>query len=378
MDVATPPDAVAREEILRRAYLTTWLSGALAGVVGFATAFRPFVSDVGTVFTWIGAANSAILLLLWWLFRSGHIVRRAPEVLLVFVTLVAIPIIVISGGPNSQFAPLLPLFPICGVMLGGKRAAVAIFAFWAVALPLLHLLGPVIPDLTGELHDPAKSASRALWLVLASLVGLIFGLHFDRTTRRLQEQLQEMVERDPLTGVANRRGLEIAMAQVMSAASRSGDWVTFMVLDLDHFKEFNDRKGHAEGDRALQAVARALEGECRRGTDRVARIGGEEFVVILADTDRDGAQAMAGKLLAAVRSLGIPHPREDGRPLTATIGYTSVPGFTAPGADELFRAADAALYEGKRRGRNQAVEARELAVAGDGVLAGDLPPEPGA
>jgi diguanylate cyclase (GGDEF)-like protein len=349
-------------EVLRRAQQATWLAGVLAVVSTLASIVRPLVAEMPPIFSVIGAANSFFLACAWWAMRSGWVVRWAPGLLLGLVTLSLFPLITISGGPSSQFVTMLPLFPLAGVMLGGSRLGLALLVFWSVAILSMRLGHELVPDLTGEGFDGAKDNARTLWLILTSIVGFLFGLHFDGSTRRLQAQLVDLVERDPLTGVANRRGLDLGLSRSLSAAARLDQRVTVMIVDVDFFKRFNDHRGHAEGDLALQRIAAALTGHCRHGQDLVARFGGEEFVVVLGDTDADAARIVADKLRHAVRGLDLRFDPALDSPLTVTIGYVCVAARLDASQDELLRAADSALYEGKRRGRDRSV----LAVLREG------------
>lgn len=358
--VATDVDP---EEIQRRARQATWLTGLLTAVIGFATLFRPMVSDVGHTFTLLGAANTAILALWWWLFRSGRIVRQAPVILIALGTIIALPLILISGGPNSQFGPVIPLFPICGVMLGGRRMAIGMTVFWIVALAVLTQAGPALPDLTGAAWHQEKAASRALWLILSSTIALAFALHFDTSAGRLRARLLAMAERDPLTGVANRRGLDAALGRALALAARRTEHLTLTIVDVDHFKRFNDLRGHAEGDLALRKVADTLVAQCREGQDIVARFGGEEFVVVLGGTDRVAARFVADKLRHAIHALGLSYAPGGADALTATIGFVSIDGSEEVSHDTLLRRADAALYEGKRLGRDRSIDADDLPSA---------------
>ena len=344
-------------EVLLRARQATWLAGVLAVVATLGALVRPLVAPMPPIFSVIGALNSAILMTAWWVFGAGYMVRWAPSLLLSLVTLSLFPLIVLSGGPSSQFAIMLPMFPLAGVMLGGKPLGAAMLLFWSLSLLGMQLGGEHLPDLTGEVFVPEKISARTLWIVLTSTVGFLFGLHFEASNRRLRSQLLDLVERDPLTGAANRRGLDAALSRSLSAAARAGRWVTVMIADVDCFKRFNDHRGHAEGDLALQRIAEAFMNHTRLGQDRVARFGGEEFVLVLGDTDAHAARIVAEKLRATIRRLDLRHDPQRDEPLTVTIGYVSVPGGSAATHDQLLRVADAALYEGKRAGRDRAVEA---------------------
>lgn len=344
-------------EVLLRARQATWLAGVLAVVSTLAALVRPLVAPMPPIFSMIGAANSAILLCAWWAFGAGYVVRWAPSLLLSLVTLSLFPLMVISGGPSSQFAIMLPMFPLAGVMLGGKPLGAAMLLFWSLSMLGMQVGAEHMPDLTGEVFAPAKVSARTLWIVLTSTVGFLFGLHFDASNRKLQSQLIELVEKDPLTGAANRRGLDVALSRSLSSAARAGRWVTVMIVDVDCFKRFNDHRGHAEGDLALQRIAEALMNHTRLGQDRVARFGGEEFVLVLGDTDAPAARLVADKLRVTIRRLDLRYDPLLEEPLTVTIGYVSVPGGSAATHDQLLRVADAALYEGKRAGRDRSVEA---------------------
>jgi len=135
------------------------------------------------------------------------------------------------------------------------------------------------------------------------------------------------------------------------------------MIDVDHFKLYNDRLGHGAGDEALKAVAAALGGCGRRPADLVARYGGEEFVAVLPDTPATGALHVAQAMVAAVAALALPHPASSAGPnLTVSVGVAT--GRAGSDAGETCAAADQALYLAKDQGRNRAVLHRPAAEAG--------------
>lgn len=181
--------------------------------------------------------------------------------------------------------------------------------------------------------------------------------HLDITKRKLAELgLEELAVRDGLTGIANRRRLDAFLADTWRRAARGQQPTSLLLLDIDHFKRFNDRYGHMAGDDCLRGIGRALTAFARRPDDLAARFGGEEFCLVLGDTSGPQAKAVADKLCGAIEALAIPHDGNSaGRFVTASIGVaTAVPagdGGTTPGS--LLRAADAALYSAKKQGRNR-------------------------
>lgn len=194
----------------------------------------------------------------------------------------------------------------------------------------------------------------ALWLhlVLNPMPGnLMQGIVNDVTEqKRAEASAIAMAERDPLTGLLNRRGIEHRLGDAL-ATLRPDSGLALMVVDLDGFKQVNDTMGHDAGDRVLVAAARHLEAVVRR-TDLVARIGGDEFVVVLCALESaDTARFIASKI---VSTLARPVDCGDGQSATigASVGvaYTATP---ADAADKLMRRADDSMYEAKRAGKSQ-------------------------
>ncbi|MBU1817573.1 MAG: sensor domain-containing diguanylate cyclase, partial [Gammaproteobacteria bacterium] len=152
---------------------------------------------------------------------------------------------------------------------------------------------------------------------------------------------------DALTGLLNRRGFETQMAFGLAMARRSGRPLSLITVDVDHFKRVNDTYGHEAGDEVLRRLARTLE-ERLRGSDVIARLGGEEFVVLLPDTDLAGAQAIAQALVQAMADQQDPVVGS----ITVSAGVASMRGLQDNGTD-ILRRGDAALYEAKGQGRNR-------------------------
>ena len=172
---------------------------------------------------------------------------------------------------------------------------------------------------------------------------------------RLRETLRLQSIRDPLTGLYNRRFMDEALRRELARARRSQRPLALALVDVDHFKQFNDRHGHEAGDLVLQQVARALESRVR-SSDVVCRFGGEEFVVLMAELTPDLALRRAEELLQAVRELELTH---GGRPLGALSASLGLAFFPQHGEQPqpLLEAADTALYAAKHAGRDRVVTA---------------------
>ena len=190
-----------------------------------------------------------------------------------------------------------------------------------------------------------------------SLVGFMFDISERKRTEQqlisLQKELEELSFRDGLTGVANRRRFDAIIEVEWSHAQREQRPLSLIMMDIDYFKQYNDRYGHLEGDTCLKHVARMLASVGTRSRDLLARFGGEEFVLVLPETD----EAAAGKLAERCRDLilaeRIPHESSAIGPLlTISLGVGSVVPAHGDNLLSYIDAVDKRLYEAKQRGRN--------------------------
>ena len=187
-------------------------------------------------------------------------------------------------------------------------------------------------------------------VALTTVLGWIVG--------RKEDLLEELSVTDPLTGLANRRRLLAAFSDELNRSARYGTPLALLLIDLDRLKEINDRRGHAQGDRALQLVAESLRRSCR-ATDLAARTGGDEFLVLAVNTSAGEALALAHRVCATVRRLGAAEnektvPAAD---VTVSIGVADLDDITLPTFLALHAAADAALYAAKAAGRDRVLAA---------------------
>lgn len=183
-------------------------------------------------------------------------------------------------------------------------------------------------------------------------------------TRKLNDanrELSRLSSVDGLTGIPNRRVFDEALVREWRRSERRNAPLSLLLLDIDHFKEYNDCYGHQAGDDCLRAVAASLDRALRRSSDLAARYGGEEFVIVLPETDAQGAHKVAVSVLELVRGLGFEHVRSETAPVvTLSIGIaTAIPARDDDsGWKRLLASADAALYQAKKVGRNRAVAAQ--------------------
>jgi diguanylate cyclase (GGDEF)-like protein len=170
----------------------------------------------------------------------------------------------------------------------------------------------------------------------------------------MSDILESMAWKDGLTGIANRRRFDDALEIEWKRAQRTGTPLSLIMVDIDHFKEFNDHYGHGAGDTCLKRVAAMLASSVTRAGDMAARYGGEEFVLLMPGTDVDGARLLAEQLRSRTEEQRIPHERSSSSSwVTISAGYASVIPIQEGAASALMEEADQMLYCAKRSGRNR-------------------------
>ncbi|MBI4740930.1 MAG: diguanylate cyclase [Betaproteobacteria bacterium] len=185
-------------------------------------------------------------------------------------------------------------------------------------------------------------------------------------TRKLDaanQELKRLSSLDGLTGIPNRRHFDDVLAREWRRALRQGAEVSIIMCDVDLFKQYNDAFGHQDGDECLRKVSKTLTTALDRGGDLVARYGGEEFVAVLSDTSASGALYVAERMREAVSLLGLKHPGSSSGHITASFGIASARVFPEVSPQAVLEAADRALYQAKREGRNRVCRAASLEVA---------------
>jgi diguanylate cyclase (GGDEF)-like protein/PAS domain S-box-containing protein len=185
--------------------------------------------------------------------------------------------------------------------------------------------------------------------------GLFVALLHDITHHKQSEDaLQRAAMLDPLTKIANRRHFDAFLEKEWQRAIRNAQPLSLVVLDVDHFKLYNDTLGHVAGDVCLQKVAQALEAHALRPTDLAARYGGEEFVLLFAETPHEAASRLAEAIRTTVEALQLPNPRSPTSPwITVSVGVATIVPTQLDQIEQLFVSADRAMYAAKGAGRNR-------------------------
>lgn len=196
---------------------------------------------------------------------------------------------------------------------------------------------------------------RLLLLLIIVTIASITLYFVGRKIIITEKRLGVLSSTDELTGLLNRRGFQQYAVEELRRASRDGKPVMVMLIDIDHFKLYNDAYGHQQGDNCLQNISKSIQSIGRRSGDLVARYGGEEFIVFLPDVDALAAKKLSSDLLQSVRSMGIKHEESPTcRTVTVSIGYISLVPSGETSLDDIILQADIALYKAKNGGRDRA------------------------
>jgi len=174
------------------------------------------------------------------------------------------------------------------------------------------------------------------------------------TLKRQSDAMRELTLTDALTGIANRRSFNDAIQNEWRRCARSAMPLSLVMIDIDHFKRYNDAYGHQAGDACLKQVADTMLQCAGRSPDLLARYGGEEFVILLPQADSPGAQTVAERILESVRALAIPHRMSSvSDAVTVSLGVATLMPDKGSSPEALVRCADDALYQAKKDGRNR-------------------------
>jgi diguanylate cyclase (GGDEF)-like protein len=273
--------------------------------------------------------------------RRGRIARLAE---LVAATALIAGLLVLSEYAASPFAILFALVAVAAALAHGPRAGLAAAGLATMAFAIVLGFDPNLTTYGPEDILRLSVGLVATWLL--AFVATAYATH----QRRAMQGVIDLWRTDPLTGLYNRSQLFVTLEQEVSRTRRSDRGFCVLMIDLDGLKAINDQSGHLRGDEVLRAIGAVIAGSIRN-VDSAYRYGGDEFVVLLPETDIVGAFFVAEKIRIGAEEVG--SAQGPGEPLTSvSIGLVSHPE-DGTGAEQLIAAADRAMYEAKKLGKNQ-------------------------
>lgn len=293
----------------------------------------------------LAVASVAYFALCAWLFvRVRAVPARAARSGSAFLvaTLVMLMLGLITGTETLDNKPWQILFPIIAFVVAGARAGLA----WSAAYLVAAL---VVFAARWPVYEPVSVLIMLVAHVTASCALYVFMRRNELNIRAISR----LSHTDSLTNTYNRQLFDQLSVNEVNRARRAEEPLAFYMIDIDHFKKYNDRYGHLAGDEALARVARVIRRSARRASDLVFRYGGEEFCVVSSGITSDDAHRLADNIIDGVRGLDIRHEDADAGQLTVSIGLAYHAHLDGLQADELLRDADEALYDAKSDGRDR-------------------------
>jgi len=292
--------------------------------------------------------------------KKDHSIAQASTIVSInsFILLIALVYFVQA----REFTLIWVLFfPVIAIFTHGSNKGLLLSSIFYVIVFTIAYLG--IDIWLNGMWDLA-SFSR---FVAANSAMLFITYFFERSfeaahkklakNRSIEQQyimaLEEASITDPLTQLYNRRHLDVMFHEKFLKAKANNSYFAFFILDIDHFKDYNDTYGHIAGDIALKAVADVLKESMRREADSVFRLGGEEFAGILMADSEEKIIRLIESIRTNIEHLAIEHCRSSFRCITVSIGVCIIHNFEAENLDKMYKIADSALYEAKTEGRNQ-------------------------
>lgn len=331
----------------------TWIAGLIhLGFIGLFWLVQAWFM------VWVNV-GSVLLFATSWVLLRRHV--NLPAIVLIVAEILAHAALAVralgwDSGFHYYLVLVLPIATVSPIRLRGVKAALLLGcgALYLALDALMRMVDPLHalpPGVLSALRYANMVATLATLCYLASL--------YVRMMRATERQLLTLATTDPLTRLYNRRRIGEIIDYEVARARRVPHPLTFILCDIDHFKSVNDQHGHACGDQVLVAASEALRG-CLREQDSVARWGGEEFLIVLPNTDVEGALLVAERARAALQAMPAP-PSAPQLVLTMTFGVAA--HRMGDRVEATVARADAALYRGKADGRNRVVREEAAAAA---------------
>ena len=328
----------------------------LVATICISTLVQPFLVEVGAVFTLIGVFEGILAIVLYLSVRYGLLDQAAPAVVTLALPFMCLPMILLSGGANSPYSCLLPIFPFYAILMMSLRFVwIASIVICGLTI-LLGIFSESIVDLTPSPFSSYSAHANAFWIVVAMLFATAISTAYSRITEGLAKTLRDEANLDDLTNIANRLGIEKILEREARSARSHDSWLSLILLSIDDFEAFNTKFGYIAGDRCLQKVGECLRNAARTRQDFVGRWGGAKFLIVLPDTDAEETKSIAELIRKEIEFLDGYRSAEKGQ-ITATLGCCSSYGADS-NASKLLDTVNRALSAGKARGQNRVVSSR--------------------
>lgn len=352
IDYTDSPDIDVSEQIRK---ITMLYSIMTVGIILLVAMGTILLREGNYFYATLNFMVSIIIVGFFFLLRSGKRLRTCSVLSILLIQIFFM--FLFHSGVSEQIAFIwYYLFPLISLSLLGTVLG-AFFSLLMIGMSI------VLNAMAGKLSFIVPfSAPFMVRIVLSYLGVLLFAFIFERTRmstyNKLKIALKEVKElaiRDGLTGLYNRRYMDVVIKEIMQQFNRSGSAVGFLMVDLDYFKQYNDAYGHQAGDQLLRELSEMFSSMLQRKSDYIFRYGGEEFAFFLTSTDLETTTKFAAKIVENTLALNIPHPSNKTGLVAVSVGVSFIDYDHHKNLDELVETADKALYEAKNSGRNRFV-----------------------
>lgn len=297
---------------------------------------------------------SGYLFYVWSRMKRGHRIPYAGEKVVSLVTLNTAYLVYLSGGLIGPVFPLLIMLPLLSVMLCGRNGGIWMILFLAPFMAYIFHLNISHREFQVLKITPTELFQmRALTMVISTAIVAAMSLYFITTNNRLLMLISRQANTDYLTGLLNRRSFESGLADEIRRAARYDTPLSVVIMDIDNFKQINDNYGHLAGDKCLIHLANIIRDNLKRPADFAGRYGGEEFVLVLPETDSTGGLYVAETLRKNVENTPLALAEGAALPFTISLGVCTAEYLKEVDADKLLNEADSMMYLSKQAGKNR-------------------------
>ncbi|HEY8865619.1 MAG TPA: GGDEF domain-containing protein, partial [Solirubrobacteraceae bacterium] len=331
-------------ELAARAQAYLFAAACIVGALGVALPHPASFNEAGMLAVQIGSIATAGVMFALGGRVPGWMITISP-----FCAALLTSVVLTFTGDSSSAYLLFYLWVAFYAFYFLSRRGAALLASFTLVNYAVVLLGFRLWGVRSTMPTDNEDVAALVLIACTVVVAGVFIVLLRERVGRLIRQLTDAASTDPLTGLLNRRGFHRALETELARAGRNGRAFSVLLGDCDYFKQLNDRLGHHAGDEALLAIGRMLE-ETKRRIDVTARIGGEEFALVLPETDQHEAYLTGERMRMRFAEIFSERPT----PLTMSFGVATYPDHGATD-DDLLRAADEALYAAKALGRDRTV-----------------------
>lgn len=339
------------------------------------------ISPIVARTSYIGIVFQIILIFVLLVFQATTVLPSSPKDLKPhhkFFDRYLLPLILLTytvntAGYIASSASIQIIPPVMGIMIAMFSSAAFLYIPLPRSILMYFLTSVILIALSWFYMLPSIALTNTINMTFLALLSIIMSrmvyvMHFQNYFKEklIEQQKNDLIKAnnmlyamsyiDPLTGIPNRRYFDEILKREWNRAAREQNQLALIMIDVDFFKKYNDHFGHQAGDNCLRLIAKAISKTVNRPGDIVARYGGEEFAVILPNTNTSGARQIAENIFRAVKNLKIRHPSSPYNFLTVSLGFSSRKPQNEKKETTLLSAADIALYQAKKSGRNRYVQ----------------------